>query len=340
MAWLAGRWRVLGSLPCGGELALAPGRPGPPIPAVRRTPRHRRAGRASISPSTRSSCSLLVFWLWVKSADWVSRDSLELGDAIGMPAKIWNPIMVFSFLLVFISSAWRFRSSSPALRWSLLAYAVPFVIYVVQRNGKVTQDKKVFTPRAHQELVCQPRQAAARSEVEVKHAWQLGPPVEIVAVGPLQMENQAALIEARQSPAYVPVKFLLADALAQRADKIMLDYTADAVAVRYQIDGMWHNATPKVHETGPAQAARPQAGRHDAGRDEAAVPPQHARTAAPARKGRCGSISAATSSTPRSSAQGTQTGERAVLSFTLSPSTSARSKSWACATSSASSWPS
>ena len=26
----------------------------------------------------------------------------------------------------------------------------------------------------------------------------------------------------------------------------MLEFTADAVAVRYQIDGVWHNATPKV----------------------------------------------------------------------------------------------
>jgi type II secretory ATPase GspE/PulE/Tfp pilus assembly ATPase PilB-like protein len=62
------------------------------------------------------------------------------------------------------------------------------------------------------------------------------------------MENQSASIDARQSPAYVPVKFLLADALTQRADKIMLDFTADAVGIRYQIDGIWHNAMPKVRD--------------------------------------------------------------------------------------------
>src|SRR5688572_25727755 len=45
---------------------------------------------------------LALFWIWVKSADWVSRDSVETGDAIGMPASIWNPVMVFSFLLVFM----------------------------------------------------------------------------------------------------------------------------------------------------------------------------------------------------------------------------------------------
>jgi len=47
------------------------------------------------------------------------------------------------------------------------------------------------------------------------------------------------------------VKYLLADAITQRAERVMLEYTQDAVAVRYQIDGVWHNVTPKVHEKQP-----------------------------------------------------------------------------------------
>jgi type II secretory ATPase GspE/PulE/Tfp pilus assembly ATPase PilB-like protein len=190
---------------------------------------------------------LLVFWMWVKSADWVSRDSLEMGDAIGMPAKVWNPIMVFSFLLVFVILALGIPIFFGGFALLVVAYAAPFVIYVVQRNGKVTEEKKVFT-REHLKNWFANLGKRKPKEVEVKHAWMLGPPVELVSVGPLQMENQAALIDARQSAAFVPVKFLLADALTQRADKIMLDYTADAVGIRYQIDGIWHNAMPKVRE--------------------------------------------------------------------------------------------
>src|SRR5205823_2957582 len=44
----------------------------------------------------------LLTWMWVKSADWVSRDSLDLGAAIGLPAQIWNPVMVFSFFIMFL----------------------------------------------------------------------------------------------------------------------------------------------------------------------------------------------------------------------------------------------
>jgi type II secretory ATPase GspE/PulE/Tfp pilus assembly ATPase PilB-like protein len=193
---------------------------------------------------------LFVFWLWVKSADWVSRDSAELGEAIGMPYQVWNPIVVFSFLLVFLTLGLGVPMFPAGFALVCLAYLGPFVTYVVLRNGKVTQDKKVFTP-AHIKHWLSNLGKRQPKEVEVKHSWQLGPPVNLDAVGPLQMENQSATIDARQSPGFVPVKFLVADALAQRADKVMLDYTADAVAVRYEIDGIWHPATPKVHEKDP-----------------------------------------------------------------------------------------
>lgn len=194
---------------------------------------------------------LILVWLWVKSADWVSRDSVELGDAIGMPYRVWNPIMVFSFLLVFMTLVLGIPIFFGGFMLALLAYVVPFTIYVMMRNGKVTQDKKVFTPQHIKHWFSNLGRRGPKKEVEVKHTWQLGPPVELVSLGPLQMENQAAIIDARQSPAYVPLKFLLADALTQRADNVMLDYTATGVSVRYQIDGIWHNATPKVDEKKP-----------------------------------------------------------------------------------------
>lgn len=186
----------------------------------------------------------VVTWFWVKSADWVSRDTDEMGEAIGLPASIWNPVVALPFLFGFLLAV-----TIPIFvaGWAVafLLWLAPFVIYVVQRNGRVTDDKKVFTPTHLQHWFAnlgkkQPKQR------EVKHAWQLGPEVELHAVGPLQMENQQALIEARNFPAYVPMKYLLADALTQRAERIMLEYSASDVGVKYQIDGVWHNAAPKV----------------------------------------------------------------------------------------------
>jgi type II secretory ATPase GspE/PulE/Tfp pilus assembly ATPase PilB-like protein len=196
---------------------------------------------------------LFIVWLWVKSADWVSRDSRELGEAIGLPSRVWNPVMVFAFLVAFFAAVTIPIFAVGALV-ALLAYAGPFIAYVALRNGKVTDEQKVFTP-SHLKNWFSNLGKRERRARDAQHAWQMGPLVEITAVGPLQMENQQALIEARQSPAYVSVKYLLADALSQRCEKLMLEYTAEAVGVRYLIDGVWHNAAPKVHEKQPLDRA-------------------------------------------------------------------------------------
>jgi type II secretory ATPase GspE/PulE/Tfp pilus assembly ATPase PilB-like protein len=42
----------------------------------------------------------------------------------------------------------------------------------------------------------------------------------------------------------------VADAVDRRADKIMLDFASETVAVRYQIDGVWHESDAQDRETG------------------------------------------------------------------------------------------
>jgi type II secretory ATPase GspE/PulE/Tfp pilus assembly ATPase PilB-like protein len=185
-----------------------------------------------------------VAWLWIKSAGWVGSDTEEIGDAIGMPGKIWNPVIVFVPLLGFLI-ALLVPIFFAGWAVMLLLYLAPFIAYVAIRNGKVTDEQKVFTPE-HIKNWFASLGKKERAERQIKHAWQAGPQVELVPLGPLQNENQQALIEARQTSAFVAVKYLLADGIAQRAERIMLDYTADAVAVRYQIDGVMHNVTPKV----------------------------------------------------------------------------------------------
>ncbi len=187
---------------------------------------------------------LVVAWLWIKSAGWVGADTEEIGDAIGMPGKIWNPVMVFVPLLGFLI-ALLVPIFFAGWAVMLLLYLAPFIAYVAIRNGKVTAEQKVFTPE-HIKNWFASLGKKDRPERQMKHAWQAGPAVELVPVGPLQNENQQALIEARQTSSFVAVKYLLADGIAQRAERIMLDYTADAVAIRYQIDGVMHNVTPKV----------------------------------------------------------------------------------------------
>lgn len=55
-----------------------------------------------------------------------------------------------------------------------------------------------------------------------------------------------------QQEGYWPAVNLLYEAINGRADKILLDYTREAVGVRFQIDGLWHNCPSKDRQSGDA----------------------------------------------------------------------------------------
>src|SRR5947207_6766061 len=81
----------------------------------------------------------LLVWLWVKQADWVGRDTVEVGNKISLPGQIWNPVMVFSFMVAFLLAI-TIPIFPAGLGLLAVSAVVPFAVYVVQRNGKVTAD--------------------------------------------------------------------------------------------------------------------------------------------------------------------------------------------------------
>ncbi len=174
------------------------------------------------------ACAILVFF-WVRTTDWINRDTFEVGDNVGMPAQIWNPIVVFTFLVAFLLAI-----SIPlfVVGYALLlvAYVAPLATYIVMRNGRVTDEQKVLTP-AHIKLWLAGLASGRKRKKPTDTLWlhEQGPPVQLTACGGTETENQAHLIMARQSPGYVLVKELIADALARRATRIMLDYTKESV---------------------------------------------------------------------------------------------------------------
>ncbi len=88
-----------------------------------------------------------------------------------------------------------------------------------------------------------------------KKAAVAEPEIDLTAVGGTGPENQRREIEARQIEQIVPTKELLYDALVKRADKVMLDFTRDAVAGQYMIDGYWHGIEVRDRATGDGMLA-------------------------------------------------------------------------------------
>jgi type II secretory ATPase GspE/PulE/Tfp pilus assembly ATPase PilB-like protein len=194
---------------------------------------------------------LFPFWFWVKTADWLGRDAAIHGEKTGQTPEVWNPVYVFTFFFTFIvlGLGVPFFLLGYALVW--LAYGVPLAVYVMQRNAKVAPDDRVFTPAHIKKWFSELGKRKKQGQDRKRAPYEYGAPVNFAPASGDKALDQGNLIAARQFPAFVPAKELMADALNRRADKILLDYTADAVGVKYMIDGVWHNAAPKVHEREP-----------------------------------------------------------------------------------------
>lgn len=188
------------------------------------------------------------FLLWVYHADWINRDSQEIGEGIGMPYNVWNPIVVFTFLPIFLI-ALLMPMYAISIGLVILAYVVPLAIYVFQRNSKVQDDQKVLTG-AHLKLWAQNLGKTRKVKPQKKMGYEDGPPMDFTCVAAADdAVNQSNLIAARQSPAFVTLKELTYDMLKKRAERCMLDYTQEGVGVRYEVDGVWHNLDPRERES-------------------------------------------------------------------------------------------
>jgi len=84
---------------------------------------------------------------------------------------------------------------------------------------------------------------------------QMGPPVDFTAAGADNSKVQANQIQARNSPAFPFVRELFANAISKRTGTIMLNYTQQAVGIRFDVDGMWHDIGQRDRQSGDVMLA-------------------------------------------------------------------------------------
>ena len=186
----------------------------------------------------------LVFLIWVRTSDWINRDSMKIGKKTSMAPEIWNPIVVFSFLIGFLCviSIPIFFAGLPIY---LLTAWVPLLVYFFQRRSKINSD-----PSIARQLSAKPGEAAVEALPQDE-----GAQVSFTAAGADKSDRQANLIRARQSTAYSEFKDLIVTSQFKRAEQILLDFTRDAVNGRMLVDGVWHPLPPMDRQTGDAMLA-------------------------------------------------------------------------------------
>ena len=90
------------------------------------------------------------------------------------------------------------------------------------------------------------------AEQEEPQLWQTAAPVEFVPHIDERTEAQALLISTRQGAGFGVAAGQLGHALQSRATHLLMDYSQNACAMRYQIDGAWEQLPPLDRETGDA----------------------------------------------------------------------------------------
>lgn len=78
------------------------------------------------------------------------------------------------------------------------------------------------------------------------------PPLEFKPPVGDKQQQQGLLLACRQIEQYPQAVMLIATALQNRADQILMDFAAQGVAVRYRVDGLWETMPPMDRPTGDA----------------------------------------------------------------------------------------
>jgi type II secretory ATPase GspE/PulE/Tfp pilus assembly ATPase PilB-like protein len=194
----------------------------------------------------------LLFVLWVRTTDWVNQDVQQNRQSY----SFWNSLVFFSFALSFIL-IWVIPWFWLAALLIVAAYSAPLTTYIRTRNKPLPAERRVMT-RQHLRYVLSQNAALVGITIsaERQDPRSLGPPVTFKAKGgKTERDDSANQLMARQSPGFAPARQLVADALHNRADAVLLDYTADGVASRLQVDGVWHNHEPFDRAEGDAMLA-------------------------------------------------------------------------------------
>lgn len=191
---------------------------------------------------------VILFLMWVWTTDWASSDMQEIRS---MDYVRWNPILFCTFfgtlLLTWVIPGLNFWI---ALAMLLVAYAAPLTTFIILRNKKVTNDLRVMTPEhLRYWSAVHLNKLGFKIDYQKRDPHESGPPIKVFAADPDERTQGARLVAARQSPGLLAAREILAEGLDNRSSAIMLDYTAQGMALNFMIDGVWLAREARDRET-------------------------------------------------------------------------------------------
>ena len=191
----------------------------------------------------------VLWWMlvlgWVATSDWITQDSAELNLKMNM----WAVVSTFPFLLMALIG-WWIPSSIATLLLMSIAWLAPAITYALQHNAKVAPNKKVLTlghgRRIASKLL---RPLGIQIDAEFVKSGDIIPVVTFHAAGGNSpAEDEARLQAATATAGFEGARQVMVTAVMARASGVLLDYAQQSVAVRHEVDGVWHSREPILRE--------------------------------------------------------------------------------------------
>ena len=182
-----------------------------------------------------------ILALWARIGRFVHSDA----SALKVRNVYWNTVVFLSGLAGFfvVICLPRFIYGFILL---LISNVVPLGLYVKERNAKVPEASRIFTPKQIRNVVMRQliRMGIRVGSEEIQNA-AVGP--EIVFVGKSGTGGKNEPDRSRQvesSKGYLAAKELVYDSILRRSTDIHLEPNEDGVAVRLRIDGVMYPTEP------------------------------------------------------------------------------------------------
>ena len=195
----------------------------------------------------------VMILVWVKAGEWINQDTqiFKLGWYKWSPI-IFFPFAVVSLLLFFLPIALLIRFVV-----MLVVFLATWVPYVIVHNKNVQPHQTVLTgPWWRHAFASVAGKLGIQVDSERKAEYEKGADVELLAMGAEDANtDNANLLAARNSPGYLLVKDVIVEMVNRWCEKAMFDFTQQAVNVRYEIDGVWHNGEATERESGDVMLA-------------------------------------------------------------------------------------
>lgn len=188
---------------------------------------------------------LFIYLLWVKSTDWLSADAVHFKK----DWRKWNAIVVGAFVASFAIALllpWFWLG----ITLVILAYLVPFILYVRYRNEDMNPADMVFTRDHLRHFFAEKiSKVGVKVDPKAKDKFTTGCAANLTSYTKIERQREMRRIQAHAHEGFMDARKMIAELMANQPEATMLDFVANGVNVRHLLDGVWHPGEPLERET-------------------------------------------------------------------------------------------